>query len=227
MTIDSKLTRRSLLQAASVILPFGATGISSTLFGGTKMAESSNRPEVLGGVSTPGSAVPIDGNSVSDSYPAQAQELVREVVTVSHFDLKRLKELIDVRPSLAVAAWDWGFGDRETALGAASHMGNRNIAEYLLSMGAQPTIFSATIFGQLDVVKAFVAARPGIQKIRGPHSISLMGHARNGGAVAKPVLDYLQTLEGADSDAPVPLPEAEAAAFTGDVHFRARHRAAD
>ncbi len=183
------------------------------------MAEGSDRAEIMAGNSTVGNAVAIDGNSVSDSYPAQAQELVREVVTVAHFDLRRLKELVDVRPSLAVAAWDWGFGDRETALGAASHMGNRNIAEYLLSQGAQPTIFSATIFGQLDVVKAFVAARPGIQKIRGPHSISLLGHARNGGAVAKPVLDFLQTLEGVDLETPVPLPEAEAAAFTGTYIF--------
>jgi hypothetical protein len=28
---------------------------------------------------------------------------------------------------LARAAWDWGFGDWETALGAASHMGSRPI----------------------------------------------------------------------------------------------------
>ncbi len=161
----------------------------------------------------------IDGNSVSDSYPAQATELVREVVTVAHFDWKRLKELVDLRPSLAVAAWDWGFGDRETALGAASHMGNRAIAEYLLSKGAQPTIFSATIFGQLDVVKAFVAAQPGIQRIRGPHSISLLGHARMGGAVAKPVLEFLQSLGDADLEAAVPLPEAEGAALTGTYTF--------
>jgi hypothetical protein len=44
------------------------------------------------------------------------------MVTVAHFGLKRVKELVEARPSLARAAWDWGFGDWESALGAASHM---------------------------------------------------------------------------------------------------------
>jgi hypothetical protein len=216
---DSRLTRRNLLQVASIILPFGAAGFSSALFGGTKMAESSNGTEVLQGNTATERVSPIDGNSVSDAYPGQAQELVREVVTVAHFDLKRVKELVDLRPSLAVAAWDWGFGDRETALGAASHMGNRPIAEYLMSQGAQPSIFSATMLGQIDVVKAFVAAQPGVQRIRGPHGISLLAHARMGGAAAKPVFDFLQALGDADTEAPVPLPEAEATALVGTYTF--------
>ncbi len=70
---------------------------------------------------------------VSDTFPAQPTELVREMVTVAHFDLKRVRELVGAHPSLAMAGWDWGFGDWETPLGAASHMGNRPIAEYLIS----------------------------------------------------------------------------------------------
>src|SRR5205814_8647099 len=98
------------------------------------------------------------------------------------------------------AAWDWGFGDWETALGAASHMGNRPIAEYLISKGARPSLFSATMLGQLDVVKAFIAAQPGVQRIRGPHSISLLAHARMGGAAARGVYERLQSLSEADQD---------------------------
>jgi hypothetical protein len=38
-------------------------------------------------------------------------------------------------------------------------MGNWEIAEYLLSKGARPTIFSAAMLGEMDVVKAlFVMA---------------------------------------------------------------------
>src|SRR6476646_8611337 len=50
---------------------------------------------------------------------------------VSHFDLAKLKELVDTRQELAKASWDWGFGDWETAIGAASHVGRKDIAAYL------------------------------------------------------------------------------------------------
>ena len=70
------------------------------------------------------------------------------------------------QPTLSKATFDWGFGDWETALGAASHVGSREIAELLIANGAHPTIFSAAMLGQLDAVKAFVEAAPGIQKTR-------------------------------------------------------------
>ena len=41
--------------------------------------------------------------------------------------------------ALACATLDWGFGDWETALGAASHVGRPEIAEYLIANGAEPT----------------------------------------------------------------------------------------
>jgi hypothetical protein len=141
------------------------------------------------------------------------------MVTVAHFDLKRVQELVEARPSLANAAWDWGFGDWETALGAASHTGNRPIAEYLISQGARPTVFSATMLGQLEVVKAFVAAQPGVQHIRGPHGISMLAHARVGGAGASAVLEYLQSLGDADQAAPAALTEADIKALAGTYVF--------
>ena len=120
------------------------------------------------------------------------------MVGVSHGNVARVKELVAERPALARAAWDWGYGDWETALGAASHVGNRPIAEILLANGAHPTIFSAAMLGQLDVVKTFVAASPGIQRTRGPHGITLLSHARAGGPAAAAVLSYLESLGDAD-----------------------------
>jgi len=154
-----------------------------------------------------------------DIFPAQPPELAREMVLVSHSNLARVRELVEARPSLARASWDWGFGDWESALGAASHVGNRPIAEYLISKGARPSLFSATMLGQLEVVKAFVTAQPGVQRIRGPHSITLLAHARNGGEAARPVFEYLQSLKDADADPPIPLAEADIPRLIGTYVF--------
>jgi len=196
MALMFALSRRRLLQLASTLLPAGALGLTPL----EGMAEAS---------------APF----VSDSFPAQPHELVREVVTVAHFDLKRLRELVDARPSLANAAWDWGFGDWESALGAASHTGNRPIAEYLISHGARPTLFSAAMLGQLEVVKALITAQPGAQRIRGPHGIPLLAHARMGGPAASAVFDYLQSLGDADQTQPATLAEADVNSLVGTYVF--------
>lgn len=157
---------------------------------------------------------------VSNAYPTQPPELVQELVVVAHSNLPRVKELVGQRATLAKAGWDWGFGDWETALGAASHTGNREIAEFLLAHGAHPTIFSAAMLGQLDVVKAFVSASPGIQRTRGPHSISLLSHALAGGTGAQPVVEYLKSIEGADDKLSVqPLTDSDIAKLTGTYTF--------
>jgi len=165
----------------------------------------------------------LDGETlalpVADTFPSQPRELVREMVTVSHFDLKRVQELVAARPSLARAAWDWGFGDWESALGAASHTGNRPIAEYLIGKGARPSLFSAAMLGQLEVVKGFIAAHPGVQRTRGPHSIGLLAHAKAGGAGARSVYDFLQSLGDAGSDAEAPLSDEETARLLGTYVF--------
>src|SRR5439155_10784106 len=114
--------------------------------------------------------------NVADAFPSQPRELVEEMVVVAHGNVARVKELVGRQPTLAKATFDWGFGDWETALGAASHVGNREIAELLLANGAHPSIFSAAMLGQLDVVKAFVAASSGVQKRGGRHGISLVRH---------------------------------------------------
>jgi len=160
------------------------------------------------------------GLSGGSPYPTQEPDLVREVVGVSHNNLARLKALVDRQPTLARAAWDWGFGDWESALGAASHVGNRDIAEYLLSKGARPSIFSAAMLGQLDVIKAFVTAQPGIQRTKGPHGITLFAHATAGGERARAVADYLTSLGDADlKPALKPLSAEERAPLVGAYTF--------
>ena len=139
-----------------------------------------------------------DDPVVSETFPHQDPQAVQEVVTVAHFNLERVRELVTPRPALAKASWDWGFGDWETALGAASHTGNREIAELLLEHGARATIFSAAMLGQVDVVTAFIDSSPGVQATPGPHDITLLAHARSGGEMAEPVVEYLESVGGAD-----------------------------
>lgn len=154
--------------------------------------------------------------NAADAFPAQDPNLVREIVGASHGNLARVREAVEKQPALARASVDWGFGDWETCIDAAAHVGNKPIAEFLLAHGARPTIFSAAMMGQLDVVKAFIAARPGIQKTHGPHGITLMAHARAGGNDAAAVVEYLKGLGDADTRTPTqPLDAAEREALLG------------
>ena len=148
--------------------------------------------------------------SAADAFPAQDPALVKELVGASHGNFARVREIVEKQPAYARASVDWGFGDWETCIDAAAHVGNRPIAEFLLSHGARPTIFSAAMMGQLDVVKGFIAARPGIQATYGPHGITLMSHARAGGAEAAAVVEYLKGVGDADTAIPTqPLVAAD------------------
>jgi uncharacterized protein YaiE (UPF0345 family) len=161
-------------------------------------------------------AAPAPGTS----FPAQDPDLVRETVGVSHGNLARLKELVSARPALARASWDWGFGDWETAIDAASHVGNRPIAEYLIANGARPTIYTAAMMGHLAIVKGWIESAPGVQRNRGPHGITLLAHARNGGAGAAEVLKYLESLGDADPRyTDLPVGDADQAAIAGEYTF--------
>ncbi len=177
----------------------------------------------VGAITAPADKPPQALPPVPDGFPTQPPALAREMVGVSHADLARVNELLGLHPTLANAAWDWGFGDWESALGAASHVGNVDIARALLAHGARPSIFSATMLGQLAVVRAFVEASPGVQGTPGPHGITLLAHARAGGDRAKPVLEYLVAAGGAD---PVPkavdLPPELAARYAGVYAFGLR-----
>lgn len=121
-----------------------------------------------------------DGTPLPSRYPSIDDEIVSEVVGKSHFDLERVKELVDHRPELARANWDWAFGDWESAIGAAAHVGRRDIVEYLLGKGARPNIFTYAVLGHYEVVKRMIETQPGVENIDGPHGIGLLVHAEAG-----------------------------------------------
>jgi hypothetical protein len=117
--------------------------------------------------------------------------LVQEFVGVAHGDLNRLQQLLGQEPGLINACWDWGGGDFETALGAAAHMGRKDIANYLLQNGARLDLFAAAMLGNLEIVKAALSAYPTALHIPGPHGIPLIAHAQAGGEEAREVLEFL------------------------------------
>jgi hypothetical protein len=195
---DAVLARRDFLRLATA----AGVAFAAPALAGAARAESTAAPPT---------ALPAE-------FPRQSPDMVREVVGVAHGQFDRLRELVDARPALAKATWDWGYGDWESALGAASHVGRRDIAEYLIAKGARPSLFSAAMLGQLAVVRAFVEADPAVVAIPGPHGIPLLAHARAGGETAKAVLDYLESVPG-HPERPAGPDDAERAALVGRYVF--------
>jgi hypothetical protein len=126
--------------------------------------------------------------------PALAGPMVQEFVRKAHADLPGTKALLAEQPALLNATWDWGGGDFEMGIGGAGHMGNREIAEFLIDQGARLDVFVAAMLGKLDIVRAMLTAWPGLLRSKGPHGIPLLRHARAGGEPAKAVVEYLQSL---------------------------------
>ena len=120
--------------------------------------------------------------------------LVQEMVAHAHGDLARVCELLAAAPKLVHAAWDWGGGDWETPLGAAAHMGRRDIALALLDAGARLDLFAAAMLGKLELVRAALEAFPDALYVPGPHGIPLLAHAKAGGEEAAAVAAYLEGL---------------------------------
>ena len=122
-------------------------------------------------------------------------QLVQALVGNAHGDLGEVQRLLGEEPALVNAAWDWGGGDWETALGAASHMGRRQIALLLLEHGARLDLFAAAMLGYFDIVSGVLADFPEMHDAKGPHGIPLVEHARAGGEDARAVLELLESTE--------------------------------
>jgi hypothetical protein len=132
---------------------------------------------------------------MSDAQPQLDPAKVQAFVANAHGDLDVVRSLLEEEPALVNAAWDWGGGDWETGLGAAAHMGRRQIALYLLEHGARLDLFAAAMLGYFDIVTAILSDFPEMRDALGPHGIPLVEHARVGGADARAVLELLEATE--------------------------------
>ena len=121
--------------------------------------------------------------------------MAQDFVIYAHSDLPMVKKLLTREPGLLNATLDWGGGDWETALGGASHMGRRDIVEYLLEQGGRPDIFCFTMLGMLEPVQSMLELQPALIDAKGPHGFNLHFHAQVGQENSKEVLDYLQSVK--------------------------------
>jgi hypothetical protein len=134
---------------------------------------------------------------MSENQPPLDPELVQSFVGNAHGDLDAVRKLLEKEPALVNAAWDWGGGDWETGLGAAAHMGRRDLALYLLERGARLDVFAAAMLGETQIVRSMLGAFPELRDARGPHGIPLLEHARVGGEHARAVVELLEAPVGA------------------------------
>lgn len=126
--------------------------------------------------------------------PQLDKELVSSFVGAGHTDMDKVKALLEETPNLLNAAHDWKYGDFETCLGAASHVGYKELALFLLEKGAQANIFTACLFGKIEIVKPMLEAFPSVLHAKGPHGFTLLHHAIKGGDEALGVKEYLESL---------------------------------
>jgi len=196
---------------------FGLIGI--TAFGYSEAQNTFRKPSAT-----------ITGEPLFYRYPSMNDNMVSTIVGASHGNFDKVKELVGQRPELAGASWDWGFGDWETAIGAASHVGRRDIAEYLMSNGARPDIFTYTMMGMLKSVQEIIETVPGIQSHNGPHGITLLQHAKNrleakdisetDRSNVNKVISYLEGLGNADiKPKSLEMTDEEKKKFLGEYRF--------
>ena len=136
-----------------------------------------------------------------EKKPALEASLVQDFVGNAHGNLDRVKELLAQEPALINSVWDWGGGDFETGIGAAAHMGRRDIAIFLLENGAHLDLFAAAMLGNLDIVKATLETYPDALNALGPHGIPLIAHALAGGTEALQVYEYLKSITSQEAEA--------------------------
>ena len=184
--IDTPYTRKQFLLGSS------AAAVGLFCGRGLLQAQPGTSPSGPASLATPESA--DDVPDFPEHHPQFDRARVKRFVIAGHANLTAVKAMLAEEPNLINGAIDWGNGDFETALGGASHMGRREIAEYLLEHNARMDIFAATMLGQIDIVKAAVAAFPNIVNVPGPHGIPLIVHAEKGGAAAQDVLEFLRPL---------------------------------
>jgi hypothetical protein len=128
----------------------------------------------------------------SQDKPAQLNsETVKEFVGVCHSKIDRVKEMLEENHLLLHSSYDWGGGDFESGIEACGHVGNKEIASYLLSKGARYNVYLASMLDHVEIVRQVIDFNPGLLNSKGPHGYTMLHHAQKGGATR--VVEYLQT----------------------------------
>jgi ankyrin repeat protein len=136
---------------------------------------------------------PLVGRAQDQTEPPPLKlEMVKEFVVAGHGNLDKVKSMLNDFPNLIYSRYDWGNGDFEEAIEGAGHLGNKEIANYLIEKGARVNLFLLTMLGKTELVKPVLESYPKLITALGPHGFTLLHHAKVGGDDSKSLFDYLQ-----------------------------------
>jgi ankyrin repeat protein len=146
--------------------------------------------------------------------PAPSQETIDQFVNFSHGHMAGVQEMLAANPALINTRSSLD----ESPLGAAAHVGNRAMAEYLLSAGAELELPAAAMLGMEEEVRRQVAADPALANAAGAHGFPILFHAVIGGN--HDLARYL-VQQGADTGGDKAGALLHAAVRTGNVDLAA------
>ena len=119
-------------------------------------------------------------HAILDAMPDVTQAVVDELVGNAHGNIARVRELLDSHPAALNRRAPWN----ETAVEAATQMGNKPILELLIGRGAPVDFFTACVLGRVEQVAAEVTHDPGRANARGVHDLPALYFAGIGGSLA-------------------------------------------
>ena len=99
--------------------------------------------------------------------PQAGPSVVEDLVGNAHGNLARVRELLEAHPDALNGRAPWN----ETAIEAATQMGNKPILDFLIARGAPVDFFTACVLGRVDDVAAELAADPTRAVARGVHDL--------------------------------------------------------
>lgn len=120
-------------------------------------------------------------------------DMVKEFVIAGHGNADKVKQMLADNPNLLYCSYDWGNGDFEQAIEGAGHVGNKDIARFLIESGARPNIYVLTMLGETETVKTMLEKYPQLLNGKGPHGLTLLHHAMKGGEDAKELLELIKS----------------------------------
>lgn len=112
----------------------------------------------------------------TERMPELEQAVVEELVGNAHGNLARVRELLDAHPGALNLRAPWN----ETAIEAATQMGNQPILALLIDRGAPVDFFTACVLGRTQKVDAELAADKGLANARGVHELPALYFAAIG-----------------------------------------------
>ena len=143
-----------------------------------------------------GAAVLMGGTPSFSQAPVQEPaplpiDLVKEFVIAGHGDFPKVQAMLKDHPNLVYSKFDWGNGDFEAAIEGAGHVGNKEIANFLIESGSRVTLYILTMLGRTDLVKPILEAYPTLIPAKGPHGFTLLHHAKVGGKDGEELYNWL------------------------------------